>query len=170
MVELNMEAEEELRADMAKVIKNAEAAAQAAAQDKDAPSTLMDELTTGCTAGVQDTSMPIDVERLILDQISQIDLVSKSEYRAELQEAKHSLSTEIAEQIKDVYAKFAHSAEESSVLAKRVSQLAEQIELQGTMDAASDSGGGTPAAESTGAVDSVAGSATSKLKSLRRKK
>jgi hypothetical protein len=180
MVELNMEAEEELRADMAMVIKKAEEAVKAAAQDTEEPS-LFDELTgTASEHAAPGASMHPHVERLILDQISQKDLVSKSEYHAELQKTRHSFSTEIAEQIEDVHTKMAHSAEESIVLTKRVLQLAEQIELQGASrgvssdsigsGASATTAGGAGGAESTGAVESVAGSATSKLKSLRRKK
>eukprot|EP01044_Picomonas_judraskeda_P004348 COSAG03_NODE_381_length_8359_cov_16.596126_4_plen_178_part_00 len=177
---------------MAAVIKEAKAAANAASKDAERgwETSLMDELKlTSESAGTNDAAVPVDVERLVLDQISKKDLISKSESQAELQKAQRLLSKELAAQIADIHTKLAQTIEESVLLANRVSQLAERnageteterhaqrerdADSIGDADTASASSGGrisSGGAEGASGVDTVAGSATSKLKSLRRKK
>ena len=180
---------------MAAVIKEAKAAAKAASEDAERgrETSLIDELELSSeSVGANNAAAPVDVERLVLDQILKKDLISKSEYHAELQKAQGLLSQELAEQIADIHTKLAQATEESVLLAKRVSQLAERNDgeteaerqreryAQREQDAdsirdadaesASSGGGSSGVAESASGLDSVGASATSKLKSLRRKK
>jgi hypothetical protein len=149
VVELNMEAEEELRADMAAVVKEAKAAAEVGAGGAvQGEVSLMDELepalrsssSSSLAAGIDSaaaadatsdavtTAAAADVEALVQGQIAEHCLVSKDEYRADLKKLRGVLSTEMGEKLTEVNEQLADSSEEAIILAKRVTELVQRVD------------------------------------------
>jgi hypothetical protein len=185
VVELNMEAEEELRADMAAVVKEAKAAAEVGAGGAvQGEVSLMDELepalgssSSSLAAGIDSaaaadttsdavtTAAAADVEALVQGQIAEHGLATKDEYRADLKKLKGVLSTEMGEKLTEVNEQLADSSEEAIILAKRVTELVQRVDglaaaaAGNQQPAAVADGGGSGPGSSPRAANAGGGSA-----------
>ena len=187
VVELNIEAEEELRADMAAVVKEAKAAAEVGAggavqgevslMDELEPalgsssSSLVASIDSAAAADVAVSSDAVtagaaaDVEALVQGQIAEHGLATKDEYRADLKKLKGVLSTEMGEKLTEVNEQLADSSEEAIVLAKRVTELVQRVDglaaaaAGNQQPAAVADGGGSGPGSSPRAANAGGGSA-----------